>query len=99
MEAALLQLVLDIAAALLADVTQDLAQHPLQRVALHSPPLRLPRRGDGGIAVVADVESGAEQVAALALGISVAPLQALHIVLRPEYARHNDAVQRDTFYV
>lgn len=99
MEAALFDLILDVAASLLANIPQYLAQHPLQRVALYGTALRAFGRGDGRIAILADVEGCAEEVTALCGGITVTALKAGHILLCPQDTRHDDAVQGNTFYI
>lgn len=98
MEATLLYLVLDVAPSLLSNVTQHLAQHPLECIVLHGTAY-LARRTDGCEAIVADVERSAEQVAALAHGIAIALLQASHVVLGPEHTRYDNTVQRDSLNI
>ena len=80
-EAALLDFVFDIAAAFLAQVAQDLAQHPLQRVILHLPTLRTIGRRDGGVAIITDVKRGGEAMTALLAGVSIMLHEASHILL------------------
>ena len=99
MEATLLDFILDVTHLLLSDVTQHFAQHPFERVALHGSSLGLTWRGDRREAVVADVERGSEEVATLLCRIPITLLQPNHIVLRPQDTRHDDLVQRNTFYI
>ena len=99
MEASLLDFVLDVAQLLLADITQHFAQHPFQGVVLHGSTLGTVWRRDRCITVVADVERGAEAMAALLGSVSIALCQSGHIVFRPQDARYDDFVQRDAFYV
>ena len=99
MEATLLDFVLDVAQVFLSDIAQHFAQDPLECVVLHGPTLWFAWRRDRRDAVVADVEGGAKQMAALAFGIPIVPLQASYIVFRPQDTRHDDLVQRDTFYI
>ena len=98
-ETALFHFVFDVAAALLPDVAQHLAQHPLECIAPDRLALGPSRRGDGGEAVVADVEGGAEEVATLLRGIAVAALQAGYVVLRPEHTRHDNPVQGYSLHI
>ena len=84
MEAALLHLVLDVAATLLTNVAQHLAQHPLERIVLYGTALRFSRRGDSGKAVIADIESGTKEVATLTGSIAVTTLQVGYIVFCPK---------------
>ena len=99
MEAALLDLVLDVAASLLADIAEHLREHPFERVALHGTALRLSGRRDRGEAIIADVERGAEEVATLLSGIPITLLEASHIVLRPQDTRHDNLMEWNTFYI
>ena len=85
MEATLLHFVLDITQLLLTNIPQDLAQHPLEGVVLYGTTFGPSGWGNGGEAVIADIESGAEKVATLAGGIAVTALQTGDIVFCPKY--------------
>ena len=99
MEAPLLDFVLDVAQVFFADISQDFAEHPFECVVLDGSSLRLTWWGDCGIAVVTDIESGAEAMAALVGSISIALLEASNIVFCPKYTRDDDLVKRYTFYI
>ena len=71
-EAALLNLVLNEAPLLLAHIAEHLREHPLQRVVAHLSAARSVGVRHGVIAVVADVERGAVEVARVLGGVRVA---------------------------
>ena len=62
-EAALLNLVLDIATVLLAHVAEHFGEHPLERIVLNLTAMRAFGILDGLVAVIADVERGAVEMA------------------------------------
>ena len=92
MEAALLDFILDVGAVLLANVTKHLGEHPLQRVVAHL-------ATDGVIAVVADVESGAVEVARVVRSIAVVALQTGYVFLGAQHAGDDELVQGHTLHV
>ena len=83
MKAALLDLVLDIAAALLALIAQHLGQHPLQGVVTDILGYRM-------VAVIADVEGGTEEVARALGGVLVVTLQLRDIVHGTQHTRNDE---------
>lgn len=99
MEATLLDFVLDVTQVFFSDITQHFAQHPFECVVLNSSSGWFTWRRDCGIAVVTDIESGAEAMAALVGSISIALLEASNIVFCPKYTRDDDLVKRYTFYI
>jgi len=93
METALLDLVLDVAAILFAQITQHLGEYPLQRVVAHLAATGAIGVLDRLVSVVADVEGSAVEVAGILRGISVAPTELRHILLRTEHAGNDDLMQ------
>ena len=85
-ETALLDFVLHVAAAFLALVAQHLGEYPLEGVVAYW-------LCDGVVAVVADVEGGAEEVARTVGGILVVTLQPSHIVHGAKHAGDNELVE------
>ena len=71
METALLHLVFHKAAVLLAHIVEHLAEHPFQCVVAHFATLRTFGVFHGLVAVVAHIEGGAVEVAAILGGIAV----------------------------
>ena len=99
METALLHLVLDVAAILFSQVAQHLGEHPLQRVIAHLAATGAVGVLDRLVAVVADVESGAVEMAGVLRGIAVAPAELHHILLSAEDAGDDDLMQGHTLDV
>ena len=87
MEAALLDFVFDVAAAFLALVAQDFGKDVLEGVVANG-------SCDGMIAVVADVEGGAKEVARAFGGIGVVALQLGDVVDGAQHAGDNQLVER-----
>ena len=85
-EAALLDFVLDVAAAFLTLVAEHFGEYPLEGVVTNG-------LGDRVIAVVADVEGGAEEVARAVGGILVMALQLCHIVHAAQHAGDDELVE------
>ena len=99
MKAALLHLVLDKAATLFAHVTKHLAEHKLQRVVADTT-----ATGTGGvfhrlIAVIADVERRAIEMAGVFGGIAIEAAQPCHVILRTEHTGDDETVEGYTFYI
>ena len=99
MEATLLYFMLDVAHSVFAHITQHFAQHPFECVASHGSTLWAFWWRDGIVAVVTNVECGAEEVAALFGSISITLLQASHIGFCTQDTRDDNLVQGDAFYV
>ena len=93
METALLDLVLDVAAILFAQVAQHFREHPLQRVVAHLTATGAVRVLDRLVAVVADVEGGAVEMAGVLRGIAVAPTELRHVLLGTEHAGDDDLME------
>lgn len=98
-EATLSPFVFHVAQTVGAQVSQHLAEHPLEGVVGYCSPFRALWRRHGRVAVVGDVEGGAVAVAALLAGVTVAAAQPSHVVLGAQHARHDDAVQRDATHI
>ena len=92
MKASLLDFILDIGTLSAADIAEHLREHPLQRVVAH---LLL----YGVIAVVADVEGGAIEVARVVGGIAIMALQSGHIVLGAQNAGNDELIEGHTLHV
>ena len=99
MEATLLDFIFNITLLLLSDVTQYFAQHPFECVVLNGSSLWFAWRRDRREAIVADIERGAETMATLVGSVSVSLRQSSHIVFRPQHTRHDNPMQRNTFYI
>ena len=99
MEATLLDLILDVAAALFAHVAQHLAEDELEGVAPHLAAQRTVRVADRLVAVVGDVEGCAVEMARLLRGVGVISAQAADVGLRAEHARDDEAVQGDALHL
>jgi hypothetical protein len=98
-EASLLHLILDVAALPLPHIAQHLGEYELQRVVAHL----ITRRPVGVlhrfIAVVADIEGGAIQMAGVLRGVAVDIAQPLYVLLRAQHTGNNQPVQGHTFYI
>ena len=93
-----MHLVFDIAAVALAHVAHHLGKHIFQRVVAHLAAM-LARCLNGLIAVVANVEGGAVEVAAVLRCIAVFLAQGSHILLRPHDARYDDFMQWNALHL
>ena len=96
---ALLHFILDIATLLLTHVAQYLTEYPLQRIALY-----LTTTGSIWvlhrlIAVIANIEGGAIEVAGVLRCITVTTAQFHHIVLRTEHAGDNQLMQGHSLHI
>ncbi len=80
------------AATLTALVAQHLGEDVFERIVAHL-------TTDGLVAVVADIESGAIEMAALFGGISVNTAQTGHIVHGTQHTGHNELVKGNALYV
>ena len=78
--------VFDVAATIAAHVAENLREYPLEGVVAHL-------AGDGLVAVVADVNSGAVEVAGVLGGVAITPTQAGYVLLGTQDAGDDDAVQ------
>lgn len=78
--------VFDVAATIAAHVAENLREYPLEGVVAHL-------AGDGLVAVVADVNSGAIEVAGVLGGVTITPTQAGYVLLGTQDAGDNDAMQ------
>lgn len=85
-EAALLDFVLNIAAAFLALVAQHLGEYPLEGVVTNG-------FGNRVIAIVADVKGGAEEMARTVSSILVMSLQLRHIVHAAQHTGDDELVE------
>ena len=92
MEAALLDFVLDVAAAFLALVAQDFGKDVLEGVVANG-------SCDGMIAVVADVEGGAKEVARAFGGVRIMALQLGYVVHGAQHAGNDELVERYAFII
>ena len=88
-EASLLDFVLDITTTFLALVTQHLRKNPLQGIIAHG-------AFNGMIAVVADIKSGAKEVARTLGSILVMALQTGNIVLGAQHTGNDELLKGDT---
>ena len=86
METSLLHLILNVASLGLTHVAQHLAEHPLEGVVAHGAALRPFGWADCLIAVIADVEGGAVEVAGVLGGVGVARAQFLNVAARAQHA-------------
>ena len=98
-ETALLHLVFDVAALLLAHITEHLTEHPLQRIVAHHAATRPIGILHRLIAVVADIERRAVEMAGVLGGITVTATQLCDIVLRTEHAGDNQLVEGHTLHI
>ena len=94
MEAALLHLIFDIAAVLVAEIAEHLGEHPFQGIILHLAAwlftgLNLL------IAVVTDIEGGTIKMARILGSITVSGTQFRHVILGTQNARHDNLMQRN----
>ena len=92
MEAALLNLVLNETTLLLAHIAEHLREHPLQRVVAHLSAARSVGVLNGVVAVVADVERSALEMARVLGGVRVTAAQFLHICITAQHRCHNNLV-------
>ena len=99
METSLLHLVFYIATLCLAHVAQHLAEHPLQRVVAHGAAPGSLGGADSLIAVIADVEGGAVEVAGVLGGVGVARAQFLNVAARAQHAGNDYLVQGYALYL
>lgn len=86
-EATLLDLILDVAAALLTHVAEHLAEDELEGVAPHLAARGAIRVADRLVAVVGDVEGRAVEMARMFRGVGVIAAQTADVGLRAEHAR------------
>jgi len=98
-ETALLDLVLDIAAAGLAHVAHDLGEHPFEGVVAHGATGRAFGVLDSDIAVVADVDGGAVEVAGVLGGIAVEAAQTGDIFLGAQDAGDDELMEGEALDV
>ena len=99
METALLHLIFDIAAALFPHIAQHLGEHPFQRIVANLATRRPIGVLHRLIAVVADIESGAVEVARVLCGIAITAAQLHDIILRTEHAGDNDLVEGNALHI
>ena len=92
-EATLFDLILDKATSFGTGVTQDLGKDVFQSVVAYGTAPRFARRNDGVVAVVGDVEGGAETVAALLGGIAVDAAEAGNILFGAQHTGDNNGVE------
>ena len=88
MEATLMHLVFDVAAVLIAEIPQHLAEHPFQGIILNLS-ARLVLGLNLLVSVVADIERGAIKMARILGGITITGSQFRHIILGAQDARYN----------
>ena len=98
-EAALLDLILDVAPARLAHVVKHFAQHPLQRVVRNLPTYINTRSRDRLIAVVTDVERRAIHMATILRGILIVTTQTLHVSLAAQDAGDHETMERHALHL
>ena len=96
-EAALFDLVFDVAATFGAGIAQYLGEDVLECVVAHLAAAWSFGWLHGMVAVVGDVEGGAEAVTALLGSIAVMAAQAAHIFLGAKYAGNDDSMQGHPF--
>ena len=99
MKAALLHLVFDVAAALLAHIAEHLGEHPFQGIIANLTARRTIRILHRLVAIVADVERGAIEMARVLSGIAVATTQFYHIFLRTEHTGNYQLMEGHTLHV
>ena len=90
MEASLLNLILYIAALVLAHIVKNLTQHPLQRVVADLTARHPLGIFHGPIAVVANIERGAIEMTRVLRCIAIMRAQLSHIRLAAQYGRNNN---------
>ena len=99
METSLLYLILDVALAFFADITQDLAQNPLQSIVPHLSLLGTIRVAHRTVTVVCNIHRSAKTMTTLIRGIAIVFPQSGNIFLRTQNATHNDSVQGHSFHI
>ena len=99
MEAALLYLIFDIAAAFLSGITKNLTQNPLKCIVANRSALGTLWRRDCMVPVVAYIYRGTKPMATVALSIFVVSLQFPHIVLSTQHTGNDELMQWDAFHI
>ena len=95
MEATLMHLVFDVAAVLLTEIPQHLAEHPFQGIILNLA-ARLVLGLNLLVSVVADIECGTIKMARILGGITITGSEFRHIILGAQDACYDDLMQRNT---
>ena len=98
-EAALFHLVFHIAATVVAHVAQHFGEHPFQRVVAYGTARGGIGRRDGDVAVVADIDGGAEEMAGVFGGIAVACLQMRDVVACAQRTGDDNLMEGDAFHI
>ena len=99
METALLYLIFNITAILLAHVAQHLREYPLQRIVAHHTTTGTFRILHRLVAVIADIESGAIEMTRILRSITITPTELHDILLGAEHAGDDDLMQGHTLHV